>query len=423
MNSLDSKIAQAVAALEPDLVAFISSIVKIPSLPGNERAVQEAVARKLESLGLAVDMFAVKREELAQHPAFTDDGFSFKDRVNVIARWRGAGSAGQRPRSLILNGHVDVVSPGDESLWADSPWSGRVAEGTIYGRGTTDMKAGLAAAIFAIQALKNLGIEPAGDVLLESVVGEETGGCGTLAGILKGYRADAAVIVEPTDMKICPVQSGALSFRLLVSGRAVHACMKNRGVSAVEKFYHLFQAMETFEKERHRHFNNPLYHDPQNVAPISIGVIKSGEWHSTVPDRLMAEGRFGIFPDESVVSAKEEFVGMIRDAASEDAWLREHPPEVEWFEGQFESGATALDDPILGVLSECHKTIVGQSPAIEGVTYGSDLRLFTNHADIPAVLYGPGDVIDAHTVDERIAIADVIQATTILALTVVNWCG
>jgi acetylornithine deacetylase len=423
MGKLEAKIADAVATLKNDIVNFISKTVQMPSLPGSEKEVQAVISQKMESLGLDVDTFAVRPEELKVHPAFSDDGFPFDNRVNVIGKWKGATDPGKTTRSLILNGHVDVVSPGDESLWADPPWSGRVADGKIYGRGSTDMKAGIAAAIFAIEAIKKLGIKLAGDVLVESVVGEETGGCGTLAGILKGYRADAAIIIEPTALKICPVQSGALSFRLHVKGRAIHGCMKNKGVSAIANFYHLFRAIESFEQRRHRQYQNPLYPDPLNIAPISIGVLKSGEWHSTVPDRLVAEGRYGIFPDESVESAKEQFTKMIRLTAEQDDWLQSHPPVVEWFEGQFESGQTSLDDPVIGVLSDCHQYITGEKPKIEGVTYGSDLRLFTNHGNIPAVLYGPGDVVDAHTVDECIAVDEVIRATSVLALTLVAWCG
>ena len=423
MGKLNAEIADAVAALKSDIVNFISNAVQIPSLPGSEKDVQTVIAHKLASLDLDVDTFAVKPEDLEKHPAFSDDGFPFDNRINVIGKWKGAAAPGKLGRSLILNGHVDVVSPGDENLWTDSPWSGKVADGKIYGRGSTDMKAGIAAAIFAIEALKKLRIELAGDIVIESVVGEETGGCGTLAGILKGYRADAAIIIEPTALKICPVQSGALSFRLHVKGRAMHGCMKNKGVSAIAKFYHLFKSIEVFEQRRHQHYRNPLYPDPMNVAPISIGVLKSGEWHSTVPDQLVAEGRYGIFPDESVEHAKEQFATMIRLAAEQDDWMRDHPPHVEWFEGQFESGQTSLDDPIIHVLSECHQLIAGEKPKIEGVTYGSDLRLFTNHGHIPAVLYGPGDVIDAHTVDECIVIEEVMRATNILALTIVAWCG
>ena len=141
--------------------------------------------------------------------------------MNVLGHWKNEGNG----KSLILNGHVDVVPTGLESSWTESPWSGLVKDGKIYGRGSCDMKAGLASGIFAIQILQDLGFKPNGNIMVQSVVGEESGGCGTLANIIKGYSADAAVILEPTSLKICPIQSGALTFRLTIPGRATHCLL------------------------------------------------------------------------------------------------------------------------------------------------------------------------------------------------------
>jgi acetylornithine deacetylase len=423
MKLIQKNISAAVKVLEPDIIDFISELVQVPTLPGDEGAVQGIVAGKLEALELEVDTIPITREALRSHPAFSDDGFPYENRSSVVGRWRGSGSGREKGRSLIFNGHVDVVATGDESLWRASPWSGSVEAGRIFGRGSADMKAGLAAAIFAVEVLKKTGIALVGDLLIESVAGEETGGCGTLATIVNGYRADAVIITEPTRLRLCPVQSGALSFRIKVEGRSIHACMKNRGISALEKFFLLFQAMEAFEKTRHQRYHNPLYEDPMNVAPINVGVLRSGDWPSTVPDKLVAEGRFGIFPGESVIDARADFMEMIERAAAADPWLRTHPPHVEWFEGQFESGQTPLDHPVMETLSSCHMAVTGEKPGVEGVTYGSDLRLFTNHGHMPAVLYGPGDVSDAHTANESISIKEVLKAVEILALTAVNWCG
>jgi acetylornithine deacetylase len=358
---------------------------------------------------------------LQNHPAFCDDGFPYDNRSNVIGILEGHNR--HKAPSLILNGHTDVVSPGDESLWSDSPWSGKVDRGRIYGRGACDMKSGLAAGIFALEAIRRSDVALDGDLMIQCVAGEETGGCGTLAAIVEGYVADAAVIVEPTCLTICPVQSGALSFRLTIKGKSVHACMKNKGVNAIEKFVPLFQAVEAFNTERHRQYQNPLYPDSANVAPTCINVVNSGDWPSTVPDRLVADGRFGVFPDESVGVAKGRFENMLALAVGKDPWLKQHPPELEWREGQFEPGSTRLDAPIIKTIAACHATVAGAEPGVEGVTYGSDLRLFTNHAHIPAFLYGPGNVLDAHTVDESVSIAEIVQATKILALTICAWCG
>ncbi len=414
-------IAAAVESLRDDLIAFLRRLVQHPSLPGHEQQAQRFYADKLATLGLETQMVPALLDELKDHPAFCDDGVPFHDRLNVVARWPGRG--GGTGRTLILNGHMDVVPTGSAELWRDSPWSGSVRQGRICGRGACDMKAGLTANALAVQALQATGFHPAADVLLESVIGEESGGAGTLATIVRGFRADAAVISEPTRLRVCPVQSGALSFRLHVRGRAIHACMKPQGVSAIEKFYRLLEAVQELEQRRHREYRNPLYEDPQNVAPVNVGVVRAGEWPSTVPDELVAEGRFGVLPRESTANARRALAECLDDVAAADPWLRDHPPRLEWFEGQFEPGETATDSAVIQTLSACHQEMLGAPPRLQGVTYGSDLRLFTNHAGMPAVLYGPGDVADAHTVDESVEIEEVVQATKALACMMVRWCG
>ena len=416
------KISNAVESLRSELVAFMQKLVQTPSLPGQEQAVQKIVAEKLVSLGLKTTTLHSKKKQLQQHPAFSDDGIPFDERLNVIGRWPGH-SPDAPFHSLILNGHVDVVSPGNADFWQDSPWSGNIENGRLYGRGACDMKAGLAAAIYAVDALQRLGLQPARDVVLESVIGEESGGIGTLTTLVNGYTADAAIIMEPTALALCPVQSGALTFRLKIRGKAAHAALKKSGVSAIEKLLPIMQALEALEKKRHAAYSNELFDDPQCIAPISIGTVHGGDWHSSVLETLALEGRMGVFPGESTAQAQHAFEQAIRQAAAGDAWLAEHPPLVEWFEGQFESGQTAIDSPIIKTLTASHTQVCGQRPKVQGVTYGSDLRLFTNHARIPAVLYGPGNVRQAHAVDEFIELEQVFAATKTLALTIARWCG
>ena len=216
----------AVNSLKPRIFSLAQQLVATPSLPGEEDDVQRLVLDVLQGIGLDVEVVPSRFSDLQEHPAFCDDGYSPDQRINVVGRWRGTPGSGGCGRSLILNGHVDVVPPGCERLWDDPPWSGVIRDGVLYGRGSCDMKGGLAAGIFAIAALKQVGFRPAGDVLIESVVGEESGGIGTLATIEKGYSADAALILEPTSLQVCPVQSGALTFRRLLD--TTHLPSSNR---------------------------------------------------------------------------------------------------------------------------------------------------------------------------------------------------
>lgn len=421
MPDLPSQISDAVETARSDLIAFLQTMVQTSSLPNHEHEVQNLVAQKLRSLGLEVEIVPSNFDDLRSHPAFGDDGFSPSERINVIGRW--AGTQTGDGQSLILNGHVDVVPTGDPSLWADSPWSGAIHEGLMYGRGSCDMKAGLCAGIFAVDILQRLGFRPAHDVLIESVIGEESGGIGTLTTIVKGYTADAVVLLEPTRLEISPVQSGALTFRLTVPGRSIHAAMKPYGVSAIEKFALLLNAINRLDAERHLNFKHPLYEDPNNIAPINIGTVRGGEWHSTVPEEVVAEGRMGVLPGESNESARQALEEAIQLTAAADPWLRENPPRVEWFEGQFESGQTLLDHPLIQHLTTAHQHVVGSSPILRGVPYGSDMRLFTNHAKIPATHYGPGDVSMAHAANEFVPLDEVVIVTKVVANMIAQWCG
>jgi acetylornithine deacetylase len=249
--------------------------------------------------------------------------------------------------------------------------------------------------------------------MLQSVVGEETGGLGTLAAIVHGYVADAALILEPTRLEACTVQSGALTFRLTVRGRAAHGAAKLEGVSALDKLRVLLDAVDRLEGER----------DAARVAPISIGTVHGGAWHSTVPDEVVVEGRYGVLPHEEASDARAALGSALRTASERDEWLASHPPELDWIEGQFESGATPDDDPFVAALAGAHETVAGRPVRLTGVPYGSDLRLFTRYASMPAVLYGPGDPALAHSTDEHVPIAEVVTAARTAAVLVARWCG
>ena len=199
--------------------------------------------------------------------------------------------------------------------------------------------------------------------------------------------------------------------------------MKPHGVSAIEKFYPLLQAVQELERRRHVEYKNALYPDPNNIAPVNFGTIRGGDWPSTVPDEVVIEGRFGVLPGESTVDARRALTTALNRAAAGDAWMKDHPPTLEWFEGQFESGQTPLTDPIVESLQQCHAEVLGKSTVLQGVTYGSDLRLFTNHGHVPAVLYGPGNIEQAHTVDEWIDLQEVFSAAKVLATIITQWCG
>jgi acetylornithine deacetylase len=418
------EIRRAVAALAGEQRSLLQRLVRAESLPDAEDEAQQLIAEHYRALDLEVTEQPVRFEELRHHPAFGDDGYSPDGRSNVIGRWTGHGAG--PGRSLVLNGHVDVVPPGPYERWSAHPFSGTIAGDRLHGRGSCDMKAGLVTATGAVAALRSVGFAPAADVTLQSVIGEETGGAGTLAAILAGHTADAAVILEPTRLEACPIQSGATTFRITVGGVATHGATRRAGVSALDGFAALLPQLRSLEADRQRRVDPAVaarYPDPAGIAPLSVGTVHGGEWHSTVPDRLVAEGRLGVLPGEPVDRARAELESTVAAAAARDPWLAEHPPTVAWFEAPFESGATDLDAAILTVLGGVHANLFGAAPTVSGVPYGSDLRLFTNHAQVPTVLYGAGDVRLAHAVDEWVDLTEVLAATEAIAHLIVRWCS
>lgn len=405
-------IRSSVLSRADDMMAWLGELVRIPSVTGHEQAAQGRMEELLRASGMDVEVFWPRREELGGHPSFSDDGLPLGDRPVVVGRWAGA-----RPGapSLILNGHMDVVPAGNPARWSVDPWAGVIRDGSLWGRGSCDMKGGLVAGLGALAALRDAGLDPPGDVVFQSVIGEETGGAGTLACILRGDRADAAVVLEPTRLSICPVGAGAASFRLGVPGRASHAAMRAEGISAIEKFHVLHAALGELERTRHATFTHGAFEPHELVAPISVGTVAAGDWPSTVPDRLVAEGRCGVLPGERLADARRAFEEAVAGAARRDGWLAEHPPTVEWFEGQFEPAECPLDAPIVERLRAAIEACLGRPAEVRGVTYGSDLRFFTNEGGMQAVLFGPGDVRLAHSTGERVPIEEVLRAAEVLA--------
>jgi acetylornithine deacetylase len=339
----------------------------------------------------------------------------------LVGRLAGSGDG----PTLMLNGHVDVVPTGDGAAWALPPFGAVRRDGRLYGRGACDMKGGLIAAIGAVDALRSAGVRLRGDVVVAAVQGEEDGGLGTFALLQRGWRADACVIAEPTDLAVIPANSGALTFRLRVRGRATHAARRNDGVSAIEKFWPVWDALQRFEANRHRCVD-PLMQRWPLAHPLSIGSLTAGDWASSVPDLLVAEGRIGVALDEPVDATRAALQATIDEVNDADPWFRDHPVELEWWGGQFASGRLPAGSDLIARVQAAHLAGCGagaEPPAVYGAPYGSDLRLLTGLGGIPTVQYGPGDARLAHGPHESVALTDIVTTTRTLALLALDVCG
>ncbi len=412
-------IASAVEARRAEMIRLLQDFVRIPCVTGDEGAVQEVVAAAFAESRLAVERVSATPEMIAPYYDHVGEETRFANRPNIVGVRRGTGGG----RSILLNGHVDTVENGDRAGWSRDPLGGEVVGDRLYGRGSCDMKGGLVAHLAALDVLDALGIRLKGDVTVAATVGEEDGGVGALAVILAGYRADAVLITEPTRLALVPAQGGSLVFRLTITGRAAHAAVRDEGVSALEEFLPLFADLRALERERNATLDHPLYAALANKVPINVGVVHAGNWASTVPETLVAEGRIGLIPGEEVAPFREFIRARLFAVADRSPWLREHPPTLEWFGGQFAPAETPTDHPLCQAVSRAHERTTGTPPAIEGVPYGADMRLFTRIGDMPCVMYGAGDVNQAHRVDEYISIPDLLTATKTIAALLIEWCG
>lgn len=406
-------------ALDMDaLVQCLCDLVAIESLGGEETPAQEHMARLMHRFGMEVDVWELDMEELRRDPSY---GIEIeRERALGVVGSMGGGAAGQ---TLVLNGHVDVVPSGELERWSTAPFWGNVRDGRVYGRGTVDMKGGLCCALFAVRAIRDAGVGLPGTVLLQSVVGEEDGGLGTLAAVRRGHTGDAAIVMEPTELIVSPAQAGAFNFRVIVPGIAAHGSLRTEGVNPIDSFIALYQGLRALEERRSARTRHPLFAEYDVPYALSVGMLHSGIWASSVPQNLTFEGRYGIAPDEDPQEARKELEEAVAEAASADAWLRGNPPTVEWWGAQFAPALVATDDPVVTTVSEAFRSVTGGPPIVRGMPYGADMRLLVNEGATPTVLFGPGDIRQAHAPDEFVPIADLEVAARVLALSILRFCG
>ena len=402
------------------LLGGLDELVSVVSLDGTpeEYAVQQVAASLMARSGLELDTWELDMAALRDHPSYSAE----------VERQRGLGVVGVLGadgggRSLAFNGHVDVVPAGDLANWSFPPWRATLADGNVYGRGALDMKGGLCCAIFAARAIRQAGVRLRGRLLVQSVIGEEDGGCGTLATILRGHTADGAVVVEPTELCVAPAQAGAYNFRLVVPGLSAHGCVREEGVSAIENYFPFQQAIIELERQRNARPRDPLFARYSLPYAICIGTVHAGNWASTVAERLVAEGRFGIAPGENPQAARAELEHAVARAAAAHPWLRANPPTLTWWGGTFDAAVTPSDDPLVGTVAAAFAAVTGHEAKLEGMTYGADMRLLVNVGKIPTVLFGPGDVRKAHRPDEFVPLSDLVSVTRSLVLTAMRFCG
>ena len=416
----ENDIIAAVDALDDEAVVMLSALVRHGSTLGNEASAQDYMARAFAVLGLSVDRFEIDSDAIKDRPGFSPVDWSYAGKTNVVATHQPRRNTG---RSLILNGHIDVVPTGPADMWTDPPFEPVVRDGRLYGRGSADMKAGIVAYTMAFKALRNLGVAPTAPVYLQSVVEEECTGNGALACLARGYTADAAIIPEPFDHILMTAQMGVMWFRVRLRGKPAHVLDTSAGINAIEAAFHIVQALKALEEHWNApHARHPAYADDKHPINFNLGVMRGGEWPSSVPTECRFEVRVGFFPGVALGEARRQIEATIAEAAADHPGLRESPPVVEFVGMQAEGCTVDANGDMMQVLADAHLRVTGRDAERRTTTATTDARFFNLYGDIPATCYGP-EAQSIHGIDESVSLASLGDVTRVLALFITDWCG
>ncbi|MEO7060278.1 MAG: ArgE/DapE family deacylase [Lapillicoccus sp.] len=421
MSPLTPDERRALDAVDRDAIAVaLTELMAVPSVGGSaaETDIQYLLATRLATLDLDVDLWAMDLPTLTSSPAFPGSEVERSEAWGLVGT---AAGEGDRP-AMVLQGHVDVVPAGDPARWGNNPFDPTWRGSRVHGRGACDMKAGVVANLAAYTAVVRSGTRLRGGCALHFVIGEEDGGLGAFGALQRGHGGDGCIITEPTGGTVITAAAGALTFTLELTGVATHASTPYAGHSAVDSYLLVHRALAALS-ERRNAVVEPLMREYPVPYPIVVGRLRAGDWSSTVPDRLVAEGRFGLRIEEDPADGRRELTECVQDVAASDPFLRDHPPTLSWSGGQFAGGHLPAGASLLGLVTGAHADVAGgESIRERGAPYGSDLRLYAA-AGTPTLHYGPGDVRLAHGPDESVDLDEVVTVTEALVLALVRACG
>jgi acetylornithine deacetylase len=426
-TTLEAALAAYVEHEEKRLVEIIQDLVRIPSenIPpmGAEAQCQQYVADFLGKLGLEPDVYSPEDVPgIREHPLYFH-GRNYANRPNVGARKKGMGQG----RSLILSGHIDTVPQGSQS-WTRDPFGGALEGNRLFGRGSNDMKGGVGTNLFVLEALANLGLQLAGDLLFETVVDEEFGGSnGTLAGRLRGFNANAAIISEPSFLRICPAQRGGRTAHILLEGSSVLLGEGAFARSVIDKLTFLLVKVKEFGAQRRRLVRmHELYRGHVDPVPVSITKIFSGPWGPREPIAVPAQCRIEMYwqtmPGETQQEVEDELFAWLDSTVADSAGLFEERPRVSFPMRWLPGSAIPRDEPVVAELARCVTSVLGKEASIAGIEGPCDLYVFHQGFGIPAVLWGARGG-NTHGADEYLEVDSVVKAAKTLLLFVCRWCG
>jgi len=429
---LERRVAEEVERRRPDLVGLLATLVGFdtrapgPDLaPRDEASLQEHLAARLRAAGLAVEVWEPDAAALPASGYPIPAGHHFHGRPQLVARRAGSGGG----RSLLLNGHIDVVTPEPRARWTTDPFGAAVRAGRLYGRGACDMKGGVAAMVVAVEVLAALEVPLRGDLLVNTVTDEESTAAGSLASVAHGVRADGAIIPEPTALTAWLGTRGSLMPEIAVEGRAGHAGFPHEHwtaggpVNAIEKAQVVLAALQALRDEwRDRPDAQHPYLRTGTIVPTSLD---AGQWIVSYPALATLRCHVQYLPGQAAADGTggpvvREIEERVRAAAAADPWLAAHPPRFTWH-GDVPAAFVAPGEPIAATALDTmaafglERTIAGRTTWFDGATF--------TRAGTPAIAFGPGAIAQAHAVDEHVPLDEVVRAAQVLAVAAMRFCG
>ena len=434
---VQKRVLEAIDRNRNDAISFLQSLVGIPSISGEEGEAQRFVKKKLDGMGLDVDLVEGDVEELKKYPGFFETEpylrFGYGGRPNVVGKWSGCDGG----RSLILSGHIDTVPPGPVHLWKHHPFMAEIEDGRIYGRGTADMKAGVAAMIYAFKSILDSGMRPGGDVFIQTTIEEEAGGWGGApACILKGYKADAVIITEPTRCltdhhTISIAGPGGSQFRIRVSypgpSTITHVAGRVFGINTIEKAIEIYNGLMDLNRYRQKTIDykpaRTRYPELKGrVTRLTVGKIRGGDRARGPATWTELEGYVSWPPEETVEEVRGQVERKIEEVANADTWMKDHHPQVWWTRFAHKPYEQDRNHPLVQMVKNHMEDTVGRRVEYCGAEGFSDARFYVEYVGCPTIHFGPQGV-NIHRPDEFTSVDSLLEVTKTLALTILSWCG
>ncbi|WP_409522960.1 ArgE/DapE family deacylase [Nitrincola sp. MINF-07-Sa-05] len=417
MNSVEQAIVKSCDEVFSDLLSFTQDMVKQYSVLNQEQGVLDVVERQLADLQLPVQRVAMKHEALCSHPLYAPVPWNHEEKYNLVSQI----NPGAEGKTLVFNGHLDVVSAAPADMWTRAPHDPWIQDGWLYGRGAGDMQSGVAAMIYAVHAVRRAGCKIASPLTLQTVVEEECSGNGALSCLQQGFGGDFVLIPEPFGPQIYTGQVGVLWFKLTVQGKPVHVQDTAAGENAIEKLQRFIPSLKQLEERLNSDYRQPPYDTIASPFNLNIGTIQGGNWPSSVPAYAEMEGRIGFPVGMSANEIMQKVSDVIEQASQAMSLSGAGKPILRFHGFRSEGHLVDLGHAGIGLLAGCHRSLVGAEPEQYLSTCTTDLRAFHFYSRTAGTCYGPV-ARNIHGVDECVDIESVRHTLKTYALFISRWC-